>query len=58
MNEEKIQIAANENVTEHFKLSECVCPCCERLKIVPGFFRHMEMLELMRQRLGFKIIIN
>ena len=47
-----------ENVTEHFKFSKCACPCCDRIKIIPGFFEHMEKLEQMRQELGFAIIIN
>ncbi len=45
-------------VTEHFKFEECTCSCCDRLKIVPGFFSHMEKLEEMRKELGFAIIIN
>ena len=53
-----MKIEVNEYVTEHFKLSDCVCPCCDRIKIVPGFFKHMELLERMIQELGFPIIIN
>ena len=48
----------NDHVTEHFKFRECVCPCCDRLKIVPVFFSHMEFLEQMRVKLNFPIIIN
>jgi len=58
MNEKETQIAVNDHVTEHFLFSECKCPCCDRIKIIPGFFRHMELLEQMRQELGFEIIIN
>lgn len=53
-----IQIKVNEYITEHFKLSECVCPCCDMVKIIPGFYRHMELLESMRQELGFPIVIK
>ena len=45
-------------ITEHFTTDEVKCPCCDRIKVVPGFFRHMEKLEEMRQELGFAIIIN
>ena len=46
------------NVTKHFSLDECKCPCCDRVKITPGFFAHMEKLEEMRQKLGFTLIIT
>ena len=46
------------HITDHFTLDECKCPCCDRIKIVPGLFSHMELLEKMRQDLGFSILIN
>ena len=58
MNDNEKKIEAYERVTDHFLFSECTCPCCERVKIIPGFFRHMKLLERMRQELGFPIIIN
>ena len=51
-------IIVNTQVTDHFKLSECTCPCCDRVKIIPRFFEHMGKLEHMRQELGFAITIN
>lgn len=45
-------------VTDHFKYEDCACPCCDNLKITPGFFKHMEMLEDLRRELGFGIVIN
>ncbi len=45
-------------ITKHFKLEKCRCPCCDRVKVMPGFFKHMKLLEAMRKRLGFPIIIN
>lgn len=48
----------NSCITKHFTYYECVCPCCDRLKITPGFYKHMELLEQMRENLGFPIIIN
>jgi len=58
LNNAKTQITVNEYVTEHFKYEECKCPCCDRIKIVPGFYRHMELLEKMRMKVDFPIIIN
>lgn len=48
----------HQQVTEHFALDECKCPCCDRIRIVPGFFRHMNLLEEMRQEVGHALIIN
>lgn len=58
--EEAVEIVTkpNEFITPHFKFSDIVCPCCERVKILPGTFRHMAILEDMRNELGFPLIIN
>ena len=48
----------NKNITENFKYSELVCPCCSRLKITERLYKHMELLQQMRDTLGFSIIIN
>ena len=48
----------NYYATEHFLYSDFVCPCCDAIKIIPAFYRHAAMLEHMRVRLGFPIIIN
>ncbi len=53
-----MNIKINEYVTDHFKYDECKCPCCDRVKIIPVFFRHMELLEQMRVKLVFPIMIN
>jgi len=45
-------------ITKHFSYEDCVCPCCDCIKIVPGFYKHMIKLEKVRQKLGFPIIIN
>ena len=45
-------------VTEHFLYSDFVCPCCDALKITPGFYRHLRLLERMRGELGFPIVVN
>jgi len=46
------------HITDHFTLDECKCPCCDHIRVTPGFYAHMELLEAMRQELGFPIIIN
>jgi hypothetical protein len=34
------QLAAiNYYVSEHFMYSDFICPCCDMLKLVPGFFK-------------------
>ena len=50
--------AVNYYVTEHFMYSDFICPCCDMLKIVPGFYRHVSLLERMRHELDFPIIIT
>ncbi len=55
---DKSDIKVNHYVTEHFKFSECVCSCCDRIKIVPGFYRHMELLERMRLKIDAPISIT
>ncbi|MFC1538732.1 D-Ala-D-Ala carboxypeptidase family metallohydrolase [Candidatus Latescibacterota bacterium] len=50
--------APNYYVTEHFLYSDFICPCCDTIKIVPGFYTHLELLERMRRETGFDIIIN
>ncbi|MHB9030983.1 MAG: YcbK family protein [Candidatus Latescibacterota bacterium] len=48
----------NQYVTEHFRYSDFRCPCCSTLKIVPGFYAHLRLLERMRRELGFPIAVN
>ena len=48
----------NKNITENFKYSELVCPCCNRLIITDRLYKHMELLQKMRDELGFSIIVN
>ena len=45
-------------LTEHFRLTEFVCPCCSRIKVVNEFEPHIDMLQEMRDRLGFGIHVN
>jgi len=48
----------NYYVTDHFKYSDFICPCCDVLKIVPGFYRHVSLLERMGQELDSPIIVT
>ena len=45
-------------VSEHFAYIDFTCPCCDRLKIVDRFYAHVDILENMRDILGFPIIVN
>lgn len=46
------------HVTEHFLYSDFICPCCDALKITPGFYAHLRLLERMRRELGFPVAVN
>jgi len=48
----------NTQITPHFRLVKCVCPCCKRVKVTKRFYNHMELLEKMREILGFPIYIT
>jgi len=56
-NELQISIHS-DHITENFLWEEIVCPCCETIKIVPGVFAHMALLQVMRTELGFPIHVN
>lgn len=56
--ESSIKNAPNYYVTEHYMYSDFICPCCDRLKIIPAFYSHISLLEQMRSDLGFDILIN
>ncbi len=47
-----------KHITEHFKWTELICPCCERIKVVDSLFDHMEMIEALRIEAGFRITVN
>jgi cytochrome oxidase assembly protein ShyY1 len=48
----------SERITEHFWWEEILCPCCDRVRIMPAFWKHMEALEKLRQEVGFAILVN
>ncbi len=54
----KIKEAPNYYVTDHFMYSDFICPCCDMLKIVPGFYTHVSILEKMRNEIDSPIIIT
>ena len=60
MSEEKNPVRGEPNcyVTGHFLYSDFICPCCDTLKITPGFYSHLRLLERMRTELGFPIAVN
>ena len=56
--ETSIKHTPNYYVTKHFMYSDFLCPCCDRLRIVPAFYSHVGLLEQMREDLDFAILIN
>ena len=50
--------APNHYVTEHYLYSDFICPCCDRLKIIPAFFKHVRLLEEMREMVGFPVVVT
>ena len=48
----------NYYVSEHFLYTDFICPCCDNLKIVPAFYRHLNRLEYMRVQCGFPITVT
>lgn len=50
--------APNYYATDHFMYSDFICPCCDSLKIVPGFYTHLERLEELRNRFDKEIIVH
>jgi len=55
---EKVQLKENYYATEHFMYQDFICPCCDRLKLIPAFFTHVRMLEEMLERLGFTFAVT
>jgi hypothetical protein len=45
-------------VTANFNFEEYICPCCNRIRLIPLFWEHVEKMERLRQRLGFALIFN
>jgi len=45
-------------LTEHFRLTEFMCPCCQRIKVVNEFEPHVDMLQEMRDRLGYGVHVT
>ena len=47
-----------KQITANFQWQELSCPCCNKIKILPGLFKHMQALERLRLEVGFPIIVN
>ena len=56
--QQSILDSPNYYVTEHFMYSDFICPCCDGLKVVPGFYRHAGLLEQLRKEAGFPIAVT
>lgn len=53
-----VREAPNYYVTEHFRYSDFICPCCDTMKIVPAFYNHVVLLERLQAELGFPVIVT
>lgn len=51
-------VRTNYYITEHFRYTDLICPCCDLVMLTPGVFRHMAELEELRRRVGFGIIVT
>ena len=56
--EPALRDAPNYYITEHFRYSDLICPCCDLIKLVPAVYRHMSMLERLRQDLGTPLAVT
>ena len=56
--QQSILDSPNYYVTEHFMYSDFICPCCDALKVVPGFYNHVRLLEQLRNEAGFPLVIT
>ena len=56
--ETNIEAPLNYYVTDHFMYSDFLCPCCDRIKIVPGMYRHIALLDRMAGDFGDIIVTS
>ena len=45
-------------VTEHFRLAESACPCCQRVRVTEATAAFWRKRELVRQRWGGPVIVS
>ena len=45
-------------VTRHYRYTDFICPCCDMMKLVPGFYRHVELLERLADETGFAVTVT
>jgi len=50
-------IKPNYQVTKNFNYSDFICPCCDTLKLVPAFYNHVTLLEILWNRVGFPFVV-
>ncbi len=54
----KKDAALNYYISEHFLYSDFICPCCDRIKIVPGLYQHIALMEQMAELSGREILVT
>ncbi len=45
-------------ITDNFEWEDFACPCCGELLITSRFFKHIEILQSIREKLGFQMNVN
>ena len=45
-------------ITDNFEYDDFVCPDCSLLPLTPRFYKHVEILQGIRERLGFPMNVN
>lgn len=48
----------DKNITKNFTYEDLSCPCCNRIIICDRLYQHMDLLQKMRGKLNFPVIIN
>lgn len=56
--QQNILDSPNYYVTEHFMYSDFICPCCDAVRVLPGFYRHVSLLEQLRKEAGFPFVVT
>lgn len=53
-----VPAAPQYHISGHFMYSDFLCPCCDRIKVVPALYEHVALLERLRNELGAEIAVT
>ena len=51
-------VQLNRKITDNFEWDDFKCQCCGTLLLIPRFYKHIEILQGIRERLGFPMNVN